>query len=407
MNYLVAFTVIDLANGLPAYVNKINAIFNNLSSIFDRSLLISRFHDGLRVLELKKGSESANVIKINKNLLLRIPYLKGLFMRKSLYNELERIILSSNKEDQKVLYIRFAYPDLWLLKTLQKAKSSNYFVILDIPTFPYRHEFSLSFKGIFFRICDLIFVKNARKYVDLIISPHNDSLVLGIKNVRYSNGVDISNIKVKSYVYGDNDVINIISVSSLQKWHGYDRVIKGLANYYKKNPEKKVYFHVVGDGPELPKLKRLTRKLNVEDFVVFHGVKTGKDLDELFDICHVAVGSLGMHRIKLIKGSVLKSREYCARGIPFIIGYEDPDFPQSFKYIFRVPADESPIDIDAIVTFYESIKNENYTLEMRKYAEEYLVWSVKLKPVIEAIKKMLEEKGKSQTKSLMGSAIEE
>ena len=37
------------------------------------------------------------------------------------------------------------------------------------------------------------------------------------------------------------------------------------------------------------------------------------------------VGSLGLHRIGLTEASTLKVREYWARGIPFLLSYEDTD----------------------------------------------------------------------------------
>jgi hypothetical protein len=330
---------------------------------------------------------------------------KNVFEKLAYYRlVLEHLDMIEKNHKVKLAYIRLGWYDHHLLKFISQLKLDGFSVVLEIPTSSFYIEYlKAGVKGWYKVLNFSIYGPRILSLADVIVSIGSFSPVLrGMesKTLVITNGIGEDILK-KPLVHSPqkSETFNLIGVANVSFWHGYDRVIKGLANYYKKDPEKKVYFHVVGDGPELPKLKRLTRKLNVEDFVVFHGVKTGKDLDELFDICHVAVGSLGMHRIKLIKGSVLKSREYCARGIPFIIGYEDPDFPQSFKYIFRVPADESPIDIDAIVTFYESIKNENYTLEMRKYAEEYLVWSVKLKPVIEAIKKCSRKKGSRKLKA--------
>ena len=61
------------------------------------------------------------------------------------------------------------------------------------------------------------------------------------------------------------------------------------------------------------------------------------------------------HRIGLSESPTLKVREYCARGIPWIIACKDPDFPDDFPYILRVPPDESPIDIDPVIDFAQKI----------------------------------------------------
>ena len=106
----------------------------------------------------------------------------------------------------------------------------------------------------------------------------------------------------------------------------------------------------------------------------------------------MAIGSLGFQRSRLEKGSTLKAREYCARGIPFLIAYDDPDFPESFPFVFRVPLDESPIDIDKVIQWYEnlSMKHPDFSAQMRKYAEENLSWDAKMRPVINRINSIAE-----------------
>lgn len=389
----------------PGVLKKILYQISALSTLLKDKVLLVCVKENKMLLE--SYNNDSNVVLISfKNF-------RNIFDKLSYYKlVLENLNTIEENHGVKLAYIRLTWYDSYLLKLISQLKLDGFSVIVEIPTSNFRSEYLKSgIKGWYEILNFSIYGPRILSLADMIVSIGNFSPVLrGMENktLVITNGIGEDILK-KPLVHSPqkSETFNLIGVANVSFWHGYDRIIKGLANYYKKDPEKKVYFHVVGDGPELPKLKRLTRKLNVEDFVVFHGVKIGKDLDELFDICHVAVGSLGNHRKRMFVESALKNREYCARGIPFVISSTDPDFPQSFKYVFRVPADESPIDIDAIVTFYESIKNENYILEMRKYAEEHLAWSVKLKPMVEAIKKLLEEKGKSQTKSLMGSATEE
>lgn len=70
--------------------------------------------------------------------------------------------------------------------------------------------------------------------------------------------------------------------------HGYDRVIRGLSNYYKENPKVKVCFHIVGKGDEIPKLKSLTKQLHMDKYVflrAFRQVKILKNICE-FRYCN-------------------------------------------------------------------------------------------------------------------------
>ncbi len=53
------------------------------------------------------------------------------------------------------------------------------------------------------------------------------------------------------------------------------------------------------------------------------GPKMGIELDQEFQSADLGMGTLGMHRKGLTSGSVLKLREYTARGIPSVIGYDD------------------------------------------------------------------------------------
>jgi len=101
-------------------------------------------------------------------------------------------------------------------------------------------------------------------------------------------------------------------------------------------------------------------------------VEEGEDLDKVVDECDIAFGSLANHRKGLYADSALKNREYCARGIPFVIAYEDWYFPETFPFVYRIPKDDTPVDVSQVIKWYENLIKEhpNYSMEMRKYAEE-------------------------------------
>jgi glycosyltransferase involved in cell wall biosynthesis len=141
-----------------------------------------------------------------------------------------------------------------------------------------------------------------------------------------------------------------------------------------------ITLHIAGDGPEVPALKKIIDELGIAGKVVFHGFSHGKDLDTLFNTCQIAIGSLGLHRMGLTEASVLKAREYCAWGIPFIITCTDPDFSDDFPFILRIPADETPVDLETVIEFAHRVcKDHDHPRKMRTYAAEFLDWSVKMK----------------------------
>ena len=97
-----------------------------------------------------------------------------------------------------------------------------------------------------------------------------------------------------------------------------------------------VFFHVVGiNVSDSENLIRLSETSHVDQYIIFYSQMIGNDLNTLFNSADIAISTLGAHRIGLKQLSPLKSREYCVRGIPFIIGYEDLDFPSSFSFVLK------------------------------------------------------------------------
>ena len=121
------------------------------------------------------------------------------------------------------------------------------------------------------------------KYSGILDKPH---LTMG-------NGFEVSSVSARKSPLFHSTELHLLCVAMVNRWHGLDRLLQGLAAY---DGTPKVILHIAGDGPELPQLHKLTNELGIGDRVIFHGFTTGKALDDLFDQCHVAVGSLGIHR---------------------------------------------------------------------------------------------------------------
>jgi hypothetical protein len=117
-------------------------------------------------------------------------------------------------------------------------------------------------------------------------------------------------------------------------------------------------------------------------YVIFFGRKSGEALDTLYNIADIGVGCLGCHRKGLKFSKSLKNREYCSRGIPFFYSETDLEFEES-NFVFKVPADESAIDIQQIIEF---ISNHEFdTLQIRKYAIENLDWEKQYEKVLKEL----------------------
>ena len=207
--------------------------------------------------------------------------------------------------DNKIeyVYIRYSFSDPSFIYFLKKIRPYVRKIFIEIPTYPYDNEAKNNLRNsIYLNIFDKRFRGYLKKYVDKIVTFSNDDEIFGIQTIKITNGIDVENIKLREKKeYADKKEINIIGVALISFWHGYDRVISGLNEYYQKNGDQSDYiikFHIVGDGPELQNLKNIVNKYNLSKYIFFYGIKNEKELDDIFDKCDIAIVSLGIHRIK-------------------------------------------------------------------------------------------------------------
>lgn len=174
----------------------------------------------------------------------------------------------------------------------------------------------------------------------------------------------------------------MIAVAYIQFWHGFDRIIEGMHLYLMNTHIRNIHLSIVGNG-QIDDLKELVNKYKLNDYVTFTGHLSGSELDKEFDKAHVAIGSLGRHRSGLKSMKSLKNVEYAARGIPFVYSENNSEF-DSKPYVLKVPADESPLDISDVITFFENVKITPE--EINKTVSDY-TWYNQIKKVINNINK--------------------
>ena len=272
---------------------------------------------------------------------------------------------------------------LFTINMIKNMKASGAKVVMEIPTYPYDNEYKA--QGISRQIFqDKIFRNQLAKHLDAIVTFSDYDIIFGKRTIKISNGIDFDSVKMKKTTNDTSKELNLIGVAEIHEWHGFDRVVKGLAEYYSKPQEYLVKFHVVGyffsTGIE-NEFKKIITDNHMEDYVILYGKKHGLELDNLFDKCDFGIGSLGRHRVGIDKIKTLKNREYAARGIPFIYSETDSDF-DSKPYVLKAPADESPIDIQMIIDFYK--KNNMSPIEIRESIAD-LSWKNQMRHVIEEV----------------------
>ncbi|WP_028907614.1 glycosyltransferase [Xylanibacter ruminicola] len=299
--------------------------------------------------------------------------------------EFSPIIKYAKDKHIDLVYIRSNHnANPFTINFVKRIKKNGTKVVMEIPTYPYDSEYKAQrmSKQIFF---DKIFRRTLAKQLDAIVTFSDYNQIFGQRTIRISNGIDFDSVKMKNNVNDTSNELNLIGVAEIHEWHGFDRLVKGLADYYSKTQKYLVKFHVVGYffSKEIEnEFNNLISTNKLEKYVILYGKKHGKELDSIFDKCDMGIGSLGRHRVGIDKIKTLKNREYAARGIPFIYSETDSDFDQK-PYVFKVPANETAIDINSIVEFYKRISIT--PMEIRSSIID-LSWKHQMKIVLNSIK---------------------
>lgn len=355
-------------------------------SVFEKKYkgVIKKINSQLKVFNMEKINTQLYFVEPDNRLIYkvarRLPF--DLFIN-TLQLELD--------EHCDFLYIRKPLLNYHFINYLKKVKSKipKCKILLEIPTYPYDYEFKKSFLNAPLYYKDRYYRKSLSKYVDRIVTYSLDEEIFGIPTIKISNGVDTKLIKKKKLIISNE--INIIAVATFEVWHGYDRFIEGMGRYYKNKGDREIKLHIVGNGDVISDYKRIAENYNISDKVIFHGYKTGEDLDNVYDKCQIALDAMGRHRSGVYYNSSLKSKEYAAKGLPIISGVEtELDKVDDFDYYLRVPANEEPIDMNEVIQFYNKIykdKDPNSIIsDIRRYAEENFDITKCMRPVIDFIK---------------------
>ena len=306
------------------------------------------------------------------------------------YNAVVNYIIRNNIQFVYVRSFHNANPfTIHLFKSFRRLGVKS---VIEIPTFPYDQEYSQS--NLYLKtelFIDKLYRKSLAKQTDAIITFTDIEEIFGQKTIQISNGINFNILPLIQESHKKRNQIHLIGVAEVHFWHGYDRIINGIGEYYQeeKHPLIDVYFHIVGGigknemygSNQFQGFITIIENYDIKNHIIFHGQKFGSELDNIFNISDFAIGSLARHRTGITNIKTLKNREYAARGIPFIYSETDVDF-DSMPYIIKAPADESPIDIQNIIDFK---KNFNLSpFQIRDTIKE-LSWKNQMKKVINSI----------------------
>ena len=119
------------------------------------------------------------------------------------------------------------------------------------------------------------------KKSDIVVTPSqhlkNFILNLGFKNKIeiINNGVFIPEENTNIFT---NDQINITIVSRLVSHKNIEKIIKAISDLN----DPLIYLNIIGDGPELNQLQKISLESNNKDNIIFHGKLNRDDINHIF-----------------------------------------------------------------------------------------------------------------------------
>lgn len=301
-----------------------------------------------------------------------------------------RLLGFLRKKKYDLVYNRFGLMDTFYYNVLKNLKRNGAQIMMEIPTYPYKGEkpqgllYNLMYKW------DDFYANKMKRVVDRIVIYSNDKEVFGIPTLNIKNGVNLEKILPVSSLEEQDDTIDLLAVALMQPYHGYERLLFGLKEYYASGGTRKILLHLVGDGPEKPVYERIVSENQLNDYVIFYGSQSTTELEKIYEKADIGVCSLGCYKKNMYWSSELKAREYLAKGIPFISGVIIDIFAgMDSKYYLEFTNDTTWIDMSQVINFYDSIYTECKRTEVvnkiREIADSSIGIEAVMKPVIDYI----------------------
>ena len=244
-----------------------------------------------------------------------------------------------------------------------------------------------------------LIIKHNLKRADLITST---SITMAREGAKYTSkkievvpfGVDLEVFKPsegKRTSPGTSTVIG--TVKSLERKYGIDTLILAFALLKRKFEKDDLRLIIVGDGPEKDNLKRLTKDLNIEDFVTFTGFVPHKDLPGYINLMDIFVL---LSRVEESFGVVVVEAMACEK--PVVVSGKGglPEVVENGVTGFVVPAENPEAAASALETL---ILNKDLRSSMGKRGRERVKklydWKENVSRMVELYEELLKQKSKT------------
>ena len=204
-----------------------------------------------------------------------------------------------------------------------------------------------------------------------------------IKVIYNRDGADCQSVLMRTHEYKSGKIkLLFMKGSSMQQpWSGLERLMRSIEN---QNPER-FELYITGNVVE--------KELYQKPFVKLTGRLSHIELEQLVNEVDLGVSNLANYIIKFNETTNLKSRDYYARGLPFIQANSMPDIDgtSAEEYYLQLPNNDTDIDMQRVYEFAMRMRKDNlHTAKMRQFAEEHLDWKVTVAELSASLKKALQ-----------------
>jgi hypothetical protein len=217
----------------------------------------------------------------------------------------------------------------------------------------------------------------------------NSKEILNLQKVNLSrinwmvsgDAVEVNNFRLKRMESIHNTIhfVFLKGASTNAEFNGLERFIQCIETY---SGPYQLFFHILGNN--LVYEKSLITDSNK---IILHSRMQLDVLDEFMDKMHIGVSTLGLYRKNLNETTTIKTREYFARGLPFIYAYKDTDmelYPEMKAFALQFSNDDSAIDINEVIRFaLAQYENLDHGKQMRQLAEAHLSYKIKMAKILE------------------------
>lgn len=204
-----------------------------------------------------------------------------------------------------------------------------------------------------------------------------------IRIVYNRDGADCQSVKMRMPEY-KSDKIKLLFMkgSSMQQpWSGLERLMRSI----EKQKSDLFELYITGNVVEM--------ELYDKPFVKLTGRLSNEELEQLVNEVDLGVSNLANYMIGFNETTNLKSRDYYARGLPFIQANSMPDIDGTAAQDFylQLPNNDADIDMQLVYDFAMRMRNDKLHMEkMRQFAEENLDWKVTVAELSKSLKAVLQ-----------------